>query len=78
MKLLLVFLIFLMLSGCNKSTGTAEVKLIDVEWSGRVFKTCEVNLQYGDSSSQMRQASSESQGMCENLVNNVGKHLTMF
>lgn len=59
--------------GCTRGKGTSEVKLIDVTWEGFIFKTCEVDVQYGNGSSRVEMFSSESKELCDALTSANGK-----
>lgn len=68
-----IILISLLMAGCTKGTGTFRGKVIDVSWEGLFFKTCEVDVQYGEQSSQIEKFSSEFQKDCDYLEANLNK-----
>jgi hypothetical protein len=67
----------LLLVGCTNGQGVFKGKVIDVSWEGRFIKTCEVDFQYGDMSSNFERFSSQEPGYCDQLEKLVGETVTI-
>jgi hypothetical protein len=74
-----IFLTAIFMSGCSgfeSTEGEYHGRLVDVEWHGMVFKSCEIVQQAGDASSHMSECSSRDQEFCDQLKGLIGKTVT--
>lgn len=65
----------LLLSGCGVFTtgeGVFEGRLVDVSWEGLLFKSCEVDFQFGENSSKISRGSTKDKALCDKLQSEVG------
>lgn len=67
-----LFLIFLLVS-CTTGVGVFNGRVVDVSWEGIIFKTCEIDAQYGNESSRTTRFSTKNKDSCDNYLNLVGK-----
>lgn len=57
----------------TSSTGSSTGKIVDTTWEGTFFKTCEVDVQYGEGSSKIESFSTADKSMCDQIELNNGK-----
>lgn len=67
-------LLSLILSGCVTGEGSFTGKLVDVTWSGLIFKSCEIRQQAGV---VLDEASSTDKAMCDLLKTKVGQDVAI-
>lgn len=70
----------LALSGCglfSTGVGTFNGRVVDVEWGGILFKSCEVRFQLGEQSSSVSQGSSRDKALCNELASKIGEVVTV-
>ncbi len=72
--------VLLFLSGCGMWTtgnGTFTGTIVDVEWGGLLFKSCEAGFQYGNQSSSLSHGSSRDKEFCDLLKSKTGEKVTV-
>lgn len=77
MKMLLIILAAGLMVGCSKGSGSTEGKLVDVTYEGYVFKTCEVDLQYGEGASKIATYSTTDVKLCDQILALNGKKVQL-
>lgn len=73
MKYAIAILSLVLLNGCiitgeGKFTG----RIVDVEWGGIIFKSCDVTFQLGEQSSTTSKGSTASKEKCDELSKAIG------
>lgn len=77
-KLLIVSLIGISLSGCMVTgEGTFNGRIVDVEWGGLLWKSCEVGFQMGEQSSTLSRGSTFNKDYCDALSDQTGNVVTI-
>lgn len=77
MKSSLILLPLLCACNVNMGEGTTHGKIVDVQWSGLIFDTCEVDVQYGQGSSRIDENSTKDKSMCDKLESMIGKEASI-
>lgn len=72
-KLYLVLVLALLAQGCSRGSGVYVGEVIDVGWEGFFKQTCEVEFRSSAAASTSSKASSYDRGVCDRLMNNIGK-----
>lgn len=77
MKLkLMCVLLTIIATGCGSFTtgeGVFNGRIVDVSWGGLIFKSCEVDFQYGEQSSTVSTGSTRNKALCDKMKTLVGK-----
>lgn len=72
-----LFILMFMLTGCATGEGVFDGTLVDAEWSGIAFKSCELTFQLGQQSSTTSKGSSRDYTLCTELTGLVGSRITV-
>lgn len=77
-KLLLTLAITLTACGTfTTGEGSFSGRLVDASWEGLIFKSCEVQFQYGEQSSSISNGSTRNKDLCAELALNIGKSIVV-
>ena len=75
MKKLLLVAALALTSGCAQKSGVSVGVLVDAQVDGMIFKSCEIDIQYGKDSSRIEPFSSVVADRCKDLEKLVGKNV---